>query len=276
MEDNNFKNNPKISVVMASHNGERFIKESIDSVLGQTYADFEFLIVDDGSTDLTAVILNEYKARDERIKIITNAQCLGLTKSLNIAIKQAKGEFVARMDDDDISLKNRFEKQIDFIQKNPEIILLGGFADLINDKGEIIGEKKLAVSSQEIKKRLLFNNQLIHSLWFARKNILIKEGLYNEKFKKAQDYEFILRLASKYKIANLPETLLKYRVLKTSLSLQNNVQKKFAIKARWLAMTKYGYPKAQGLLQIILRIVCLYIPKKINISRYRQFLIFNF
>ncbi len=122
-------NNPKISVVMASRNGERFIKEAIDSILGQTFGDFEFLIVDDGSTDLTPIIIDEYAKRDQRIKIITNSQCLGLTKSLNIAIKQAKSEFIARMDDDDICLKNRLEKQYDFVRKNPEIILLGSFAE---------------------------------------------------------------------------------------------------------------------------------------------------
>ncbi len=258
MENNNFNNNSKISVVMASHNGERFIKQALDSVLGGTYADFEFLIVDDGSTDLTPIILNEYKARDQRIKITTNQQCLGLTKSLNIAIKQAKGEYIVRMDDDDVCLKNRFEKQLDFMEKNPDIVLCGAMAFLINDKGETIGEKKLAVSSQEIKKCLLFNNQLVHSLWFARKEILIKEGLYNEKFKKAQDYEFVLRIASKYKIANLPEKLLKYRVLKTSLSLQNNEQKKFAIKARWLAITKYKYSKIKGIFHIIIRFMQMY------------------
>lgn len=264
-------NNIKISVVMASHNGERFIKEAIDSILAQTFSDFEFLIIDDGSTDLTPVILDDYAQKDQRVKVITNSQCLGLTKSLNIALKQAKGEFIARMDDDDISFKNRLEKQLNFARKNPNVVLLGSFAFLIDEKGEIIGEKKLAVTSEKIKKRLLFNNQIIHSLWFAKKDILIKEGLYNEKFKKAQDYEFVLRLATKYKIANLPENLLKYRVLKTSLSWQNKEQQKFAIKARWMAITKYGYPKIWGLLQIVLRIAWLYIPKRIKMARYHYF-----
>lgn len=252
------QNNPKISVIMASHNGERFIKEAMNSILSQTFSDFEFLIIDDGSTDLTAIILNEYAGRDQRIKIITNPQCLGLTKSLNIALGQAQGEFIARMDDDDISQKNRFEKQYDFMQKNPEFALVGSMAFLIDEKGETIGEKKLASDSEEIKNMLLFNNQIIHSSWFARNDILIKEGLYNEKFKKAQDYEFVLRLASKYKIFNLPENLLKYRILKTSLSRQNKEQQKFAIMARWLAITKYGYPKLKGLFHIIVRSVLLY------------------
>lgn len=264
MEHNNPNNNPKISVVMASHNGEKFIKEAIDSILGQTFSDFEFLIIDDGSTDLTAVILQEYSQKDQRIKIFTNKECLGLTKGLNILIKQAKGEYIARMDDDDISFKNRFEKQMDFMQKNSDVVLAGSFAFLINEKSEIIGEKKLAVTSEQIKKQLLFNNQIIHSSWFAKKDILIKEGLYNEQFKKAQDYEFVLRLATKYKIANLPENLLKYRVLKTSLSWQNKEQQKFAIKARFLAITKYGYPKLLGLCHILFRIAWMCVPTRLK------------
>lgn len=250
--------NPKISVVMASHNGEKFIKEAIDSVLGQTYADFEFLIVDDGSTDLTAVVLSEYQERDQRIKIITNPQCLGLTKSLNIALRQAQGELIVRMDDDDVSLKNRLEKQFDFMEKNLDVALCGAMGIVINAIGEEIGQKDLALGYPEIRKRLLSNNQFIHSSLMIRKAILDKEGFYNERFKKAQDYELVLRLARKYQVVNLQDRLIKWRKLATSISHKNKEQKKFAIKARWLAITKYGYPKAQGLFHIIIRIIQLY------------------
>jgi len=261
--------NPKVSVLMATHNGQRFIKEAIDSILGQTFGDFEFLIVDDGSTDLTPSILSEYAKKDQRITIIANSERLGLTKSLNKLIKQAKGEYIARMDDDDVNLKDRLEKQLDFMQKNPDIVLLGSFAFLINEKGEIIGEKKLALGSEEIKNKLLFNNQIIHPSWLAKKDILIAEGLYNEQFKKAQDYDFVLRLGAKHKIANLPDNLLKYRVLKDSLSWQNKDQQKFAIKARWQAITKYGYPKMQGMWNILARIAWMYVPKRVKMRKYK-------
>ncbi|MFH0739977.1 MAG: glycosyltransferase family 2 protein [bacterium] len=254
-------NNPKISVIMASHNGEKFIKEAIDSVLGGTFADFEFLIVDDGSTDLTAIMLNEYRARDERIKIITNSQCFGLTKSLNIALKQSLGKYIARMDDDDVSLKNRLEKQLDFMERNLAVALCGSLGFVIDEKGETIKEKNLALSYAEIKKRLLFNNQFIHSSLMMRKKVLDREGFYNERFKKAQDYELVLRLARKYQVVNLPERLIKWRKLATSISHKNKEQKKFAIKARWLAITKYGYPKIQGLFHIVVRVIQMYTSK---------------
>lgn len=253
---------------MATHNGERFIEEAIDSILGQTYGDFEFLIINDGSTDLTAVMLDEYAQKDKRVKIITNPQCFGLTKSLNIALKKARGEYIARQDDDDISSKNRFALQVEFLDKNQEVSLCGALGDVINEKGEVIREKNLALSYRDIKEKLLFNNQFIHSSLMMRKIILDKEGFYDEKFKKAQDYELVLRLGRKYQMVNLPDRLIKWRFLPSSISNKNKEQQKFAIKARWLAITKYGYPKIRGLLQIILRVAWLYVPKKIKMARY--------
>ncbi len=231
---------------MSSHNGEKFIKEAINSILTQTFGDFEFLIVNDGSTDLTGVILGDFSQKDQRIKIITNSENLGLTKSLNKALQAARGEYIARMDDDDISLPERFAKQIDFMEKNPTMALVGCLSFVINERGEVIGEKKLVLDYPEIKKRLLFNNQFIHSSLMLRKTVLDKEGFYNEKFKKAQDYELVLRLAGKYSVANLPEKLIKWRFLPSSISWKNKEQQKYAILARWLAITRYGHPKMRG------------------------------
>ncbi|MDD4990288.1 MAG: glycosyltransferase family 2 protein [Candidatus Pacebacteria bacterium] len=262
-------NNVKISVIMSSYNGEKFIKEAISSILAQTFGDFEFLIVNDGSTDLTPVILEECARKDQRIKIITNSGCIGLTKSLNKAIKQARGEYIARMDDDDISLSERLAKQIDFMEKNPKMAVVGCLGFIVDERGEVIGEKKLALNYPEIKKRLLFNNQFVHSSLMLCKTVLDKEGFYNEKFKKAQDYELVLRLASKYPVVNLPQKLLKWRLLPTSLSWKNKEQQKYAILARWWAITRYGYPKITGLFHIIIRCVWLYVPKWVKMRKYK-------
>lgn len=261
--------NPKVSVIMSTHNGERFIKEAINSVLGQTFSDFEFLIIDDCSTDLTSVILADYSQKDQRIKIISNSENLGLTKSLNKAIQQAQGEYIARMDDDDISLPERLQKQLSFMEKNPKIALVGCLGLIIDERGETIGEKNLALGFPEIKKRLLFNNQFIHSSLFIRKSVLDKEGFYNNNFKKAQDYELVLRLAGKYPVINLAEKLLKWRFLPASISWKNKEQQKYAIMARWWAITKYGYPKITGLFHIIIRCVWLYVPKWVKMRKYR-------
>jgi len=243
---------------MSTHNGERYLKQSIESILNQSFRDFEFLIINDGSTDNTSEVLSRYAKQDDRIKIIDNTENIGLTKSLNKAIAEARGEYIARMDDDDISFTSRLEKQLKFMENNPAVVLCGSLALVINDKGEEINKKGLVVSYKDIKKKLLFNNQFIHSSLFFKKEI----GLYNESFERAQDYEFILRIASKHQVANLPEYLVKWRSRPDSLSFSGTKQQKYAIRARWWAITKYGYPKLKGLLHILLRIGYLLWPKR--------------
>ncbi len=260
--------NPKISVIMSVCNGEKYLKGAIESILNQTFRDFEFIIIDDSSTDRTPEILKEYARKNERIKIITNSENIGLTKSLNEAIKQAKGKYIARMDADDISEPERLEKQVQFMENNPEMVLCGTLGWIINKKGEKIKEKNLKINYNEIKKKLLFNNQFIHSTLFLRKDILNKEGFYDESFEKSQDYDLVLRLASKYQVANLPIYLIRWRVDDKSLSWSNRRQELSAIRARWLAITRYGYPKLIGLLHIILRIGWLCLPRSIKMKRY--------
>lgn len=234
------------------------MKSAIESILNQSFRDFEFLIVDDASTDRSPRILNDYAKTDNRVRIITNIQNLGLTQSLNKAIKQASGKYIARMDDDDISMPERLQKQLRFMEQNPSVALSGSLALVVNEKDEEIGRKKLAIRHQDIKKKLLFNNQFIHSSLFFKKEL----GLYNESFERAQDYEFALRIAGKYQVANLQEYLVKWRVRKGSLSFSGTKQQRCAIKARFFAITKYGYPKSKGLLHIFLRTIYLLWPKK--------------
>ena len=126
---------------MSVYNGEKYLKQAIDSILTQDFKDFEFIIVNDASTDKTAQILDKYD--NARIKVLVNKKNLGLAKSLNIAIKQAKGEYIARMDDDDISLPSRFSKQLEYLQKYSDVGVLGTQIDVINDKGRIIRKHKI-------------------------------------------------------------------------------------------------------------------------------------
>jgi len=251
-------NNPKVSVVMSSYDGQKYLKQSVESILNQTFNDFEFLIVNDASTDKTLQILQEYSTRDSRITIINNEKNLGLTKSLNKALHISRGEYIARMDDDDISTPKRLEKQLGFMQNNPEVVLCGTLAVVVNEKREKIGDKILPTLYKDIKKKLLFNNQFVHTSLFFKKEL----GLYNEEFQRAQDYEFVLRVASKHEVANLNEYLVKWTARKGSLSFSGTKQQRYAIKARWWAITKYGYPKFKGFFHIILRTAYLLWPKK--------------
>jgi glycosyltransferase involved in cell wall biosynthesis len=201
---------PKVSVIMPTHNGMPYLKEAVESILKQTYKNFEFIIVDDASSDKTLQYLKSLK--DKRIKLIRNKQNLGVAKSLNKALKAARGEFIARMDADDVSYSARLKEQIEFFKKSPQIFLCGTWAELINNSGKIIGEKKYPSSNKNIKRALLWYTPIIHPSLMARKKVFTKLNGYNPKFDMAEDYEFLIRARENYNIANIPRKLIKWRL----------------------------------------------------------------
>src|SRR5258708_32262248 len=195
---------PTLSVLMCVFNGEEFLREAIQSVLTQTFSDFEFIIVDDGSTDRTAAILAAHP--DARIRIIRNEKNLGLIPSLNIGLGAAQGEFIARMDADDICIPTRFERQIGFLQNNPDTGISGSWLQIIGEEAQYT----FPVTHEEIKVALLDHNALPHpSVLFRR--AVVKGLAYEPDFYGAEDYELWTRLAGVTRLANLPETLLLYR-----------------------------------------------------------------
>jgi len=235
---------PKISVIMSVYNGEEYSEESIKSILSQSFKNFEFIIVDDGSFDRTPMILKDWAKKDSRIKIITNKENIGLTRSLNKAIKIAQGEYIARQDADDISMSERLEKQFEFLEKHDEIKILGTFSYGINQRGEILRKNISSVSFQEIKKSLIKRNPFIHSSIMIEKETLNKSGLYNEKFKTTQDYELWFRILKIAKGENLPLFLVKKRYLPSMISIQREKEQiKSMLFLRKKAIKKGDYPK---------------------------------
>jgi len=213
---------PKITVLMSAYNGEGYLKETIESILNQTFTDFEFLIIDDGSTDKTANILKEYKNKDKRIKIVTNKKNLGLTRSLNKGLKFSKGEYIARMDGDDVSCFQRLKKQLGFIKKN-KCSVVGSWAALINQSGKIVGHNRKPNSYFFIKWGLLFgSNPFPHPSAFFKKEAILKVGGYNKKFDFSQDLDLWSRLSKRYKIGILEEKLIKLRLHKKAVSQKFN------------------------------------------------------
>jgi glycosyltransferase involved in cell wall biosynthesis len=208
---------PKISVIMSIYNGEKYLREAIESILNQTFTDFEFIIVNDGSTDNSLEIIQSYD--DKRIKIINNEKNIGLTKSLNKAIKQARGEYIARQDADDISLPNRFEEQLKYFEEHPEVALLGTSVYLIDENGKILG-KHIVLAKPGIKD--LFNgNQFNHGSVMFKKDVADDSGGYNELFRYVQDYELWLRIAKYYEVRNLTQILYKLRSHDENVGLKN-------------------------------------------------------
>jgi len=243
MKENVKIKSPKVGVIMSVYNGEKYLKEAIESILNQTFRDFEFIIVNDGSIDKTEDILDDYAKQDSRMKIIKNRNNIGLTKSLNKAIQDAKGEYIARMDADDISLPKRLEKQVKFMEKNPKVGLLGVAYYQMNSKGEIVGKNIFPISNKKLQKALIKYNHFFHASVMIRKNILNEAGLYNENIKSAQDYDLWFRIARVSKIANLSEFLMiqRYSMERISINYKNK-QMRSSIKIRKNAIRKGQYP----------------------------------
>ena len=209
---------PEVSVLMSVHNGEKYLRESVTSILSQTLHNLELIIVDDGSNDSTRTILNSLS--DSRINFINNKYNIGLTKSLNKALNFAKGKYVARHDSDDISLPYRLEKQKRELEKENLTLCATGVYHMYNESK--IRVRHIPPSNQNVlNKILLRKNVLTHSSIMFRNNLGIR---YRDKFYYAQDYDLYLRLISENtKIGVLPECLLKYRVSNASISLSKRV-----------------------------------------------------
>lgn len=219
-----------ISVIMSNYNTpEEYLREAIESILNQTYSDFEFIIVDDCSTDNSLEIINSYC--DPRISVIKNDVNMGITKSLNRALAVAKGEFVARMDGDDISLPERFYKQIKFLEQNPDVIVCGTWVELFGSGSDIHKEKtscKVLPEKDLLQINLLFGNHLniIHPTAMFNHKMLKENGItYNENYIFAQDYRMWVECCKKGELVNIPEILFKYRIHDKAVSSEKkNIQ----------------------------------------------------
>lgn len=255
---------PKISIIMAVYNGGEFLSDSILSILNQTYKDFEFIIINDGSTDNSLKIVEDLQKNDGRIKIINNAQNLGLTKSLNVGFFASKGEYIARLDAGDISLPERIEKQVEFLDENKNIGLVGAWMYIINTKGEVLREIKYPTGDKKLKKALINYNPFVHSSIMIRREILPKMNIYDEDYKYTQDYKLYFDLYPYIEFANIPITLVKYRKSPNSItSRKNRSQMAFANKARMYAI-KLGYYSKWNYVYIIKYYLISLIPTKLK------------
>ncbi|MES2796051.1 MAG: glycosyltransferase [Bacteroidota bacterium] len=225
---------PNITVLMPVYNCELYINEAIDSILNQTYTNFEFLIIDDASTDKTVSIIKTYT--DSKIQLIEKPLNTGLTNSLNLGLQLAKGKYIARMDGDDISLPERFEKQVVFLEANPEVVLCGTLFNAIGSELVI----KLPEHYEDIKLGLLKGNCIAHPSVMIRNQVLDEFSIFYDVSKEpAEDFDLWVRLISFGKLYNLQEVLLNYRVHNTQVSQKREIaQIQSALQSR-LQMLKY-------------------------------------
>jgi glycosyltransferase involved in cell wall biosynthesis len=203
--------NPKVSVIVSTYNGERYVKETIASLLAQTFVDLELIVSDDGSTDRTNAILRSFK--DKRLIVVESDQNRGIAESQNRAISLARGEYIALQDHDDLSLPDRLGHQLAFLEGHRGISLVGSGCIVIDEEGMPTGEWTVPVSDIDLKWSLLIHNPFLHTSLMIKRQAL--EGLagYSRdvSFSYAEDYEFLSRFAMTYAVANIPEPLVKWR-----------------------------------------------------------------
>jgi len=214
--------NPKVSVVMSVYNGSSYLQEAVNSILNQTFTDFEFIIIDDGSTDSSYSILCQFL--DKRIKVIKNDKNIGLTKSLNKGLSIAQGKYIARMDADDISLPERLEKQVNVLDCSPDIVLVSCNIEIFWNNG-MSSEIIRSCESYFVKWYLLFYNHLGgHGQVLYRKNEMLSLGGYCEDYRYSQDYQLWSTLSGIGNIFIINEFLYKQRRHEESISTKKNLE----------------------------------------------------
>ena len=267
------KNKPLVSVVMPVYNGELFMAAAIESILSQTFKNFEFLVVDDGSNDLTSEILKKYKKNYPLIiKIFRLKKNIGAFAAINSVLNKTRGEFIALMDSDDISYPQRLEKQITFFKKNPNVIVLGCQAEIITENGLTIGNKKAPIKDGEIRKEFAFVHPMVHPSCILRKSLLPeKNHIYENKYGVNDDYFSFFKLLSFGQFANLEETLFSYRIHANNSSLKNLKKTLLnTIKIRFDARRTFNYrlPPLAFLVIPFQFLTFLIIPERLILKTY--------
>lgn len=221
---------PSLSVIIPVFNGQEFIEESVSSILRQSFSDFELIIIDDGSTDRTLKIITEMSRHDARVMLFSREN-KGLVFTLNELLQKSTADLVARMDADDVSLPERFRTQVDFLENNPDVVLVGSSVQLIDSRGRYLTTLSQPLGNSEIQKNLLQGHTCVtHPAAMFRRESVMMVGGYRQEFYPAEDLDLWLRLGELGKIANISEPHLRYRIHQESISGKNVLKQREAAK----------------------------------------------
>lgn len=270
---NKLNNNPLISVIMPIFNGSCYMSKAIDSILTQTYQNFELLIIDDASVDDTWDILNKYKkSYPEKIKLFRLTKNSGAFAAANLAYIKAKGDYIAPMDSDDISDPTRLEKQVAYLTNHPDVILVGSFAKIINSNDQVTGYKRYATTHDGIYRQFAQVNPIVHPSCMIRKSGLKhRNSLYYTRYGVNSDYYTLFSLLTLGKFANIPEYLLSYRIHDKNSSLQNLKKNFYTISRIRLAAVQnfnYIFPMSAIAKVILQHIIVALIPTRALLPLY--------
>jgi glycosyltransferase involved in cell wall biosynthesis len=230
---------PAISVVMGVYNGMPFLTDAVKSILRQTFTDFEFIAINDGSQDESGAVLDAYAATDSRLRVV-HQENKGLVTTLNRGIHKARAPLIARMDADDIAHPERFARQIAYLHAHPEIAVLGSAITLIDAGGAVLREIPYPMGAENVAEKMRHEGSYVaHPAVMMRREAVLAVGGYREAFRHAEDYDLWLRLLDRCSIDNLPESLLYYRQHGNNISLKHRFTQNLATKiARYCAAVR--------------------------------------
>jgi len=259
--------NPLVSIIMPVYNAGNFLMEAVESLQGQTYKNWELITIDDCSSDNSLEILKFFAKKDKRIRVFQNKKRKGPSATANYALSKVKGNYIARMDADDVCLFNRLEKQLRFLQKHQEVVAVGGQCDLIDKDGNKIGEKRFPTDSDRVEKMIFSSIPLQQPTLMVNCKLLPnKFTWYNSRSDVAEEVELLFKLFKYGKVRNLADIVLQYRLHGENTSLKEPKKTFFlTLKTRFMAIYKYSYrPTFMGLITSLVQLVVVgLLPKNL-------------
>ena len=235
-------NNPLVSVIMPAYNTEQYIAEAIESILNQSFTDFEFIIVDDASNDNTWDIIQQYAKQDKRIVTLRNDKNRYISYTRNRGIAISKGKYIACMDSDDYSYPDRLEKQVSLMETNPDLAVSGSVVEICDEFMNTLNLRRYLLTDKEIRRKLFRYSPFCHAVTIYRTDILKQVNGYNEYLYEAEDYELYFKIGKLGKFGNLDSVIYKIRVRSSSVShISIKRAERLTIYVRLKAMAEYGY-----------------------------------
>lgn len=257
----------KVSVLTPAYNVEKYIIETIESIISQTFTDFEFIILDDNSSDNTFIIASEYAKRDSRIKVYKNEINLGIAGNRNKLIDLAQGEYIAWQDSDDISLPDRLEKQVMLLDNNKDVGIVGGGLQLFNQKGDL-SKRYFAEDDSTLRSKIFRYSPVAQPSAMIRREVFDKVGKYDLKIPPAEDLDMSFRIGMHCKFANVPDIVVRYREHSKSATftklkvIETNT---IAMRLIYSNTNKYNMTKMDQLYNLLQYISIFFLPPKLKI-----------
>lgn len=218
---NEFEERPLVSVIIPTYNAEKYVEEALLSIISQTYKNLEIIVIDDASSDNTKKLVSAIAKSDRRVVVYRNRINLGIGGTRSRGIKLAKGAYICWQDADDVSYPNRIALQVDFLNKNTDVGIVGGFLQFINESGESLQMRMYKETDKELRKKIFRYNPVAQPAAMFRREVYEMVGGYNESYIVSEDLEMQLRAGVKYKFGNVQEKVVKYRQINTSLTRKN-------------------------------------------------------